>query len=67
MGSGKSVPRATKTVEGPVNMFGPNVSISISGGKKVLVGIYKTDVEDWYIEYYNGGIMWKGNSDNPVL
>ena len=35
--------------------------LSISGGRKVLVGIYRTDVEDWFMEWYNGGIIWKGN------
>ena len=29
-------------------------------GKKVLVGIYYTEVEDWYFEWFNGGLRWKG-------
>ena len=32
----------------------------ISEGKKVLVGIYYTEVEDWFFEWYNGGLRWEG-------
>ena len=26
-----------------------------------MVGIYRTDVEDWHMEWYGDGIVWKGN------
>lgn len=32
------------------------------GGKKVLVGVYRTDVEEPYLEWRNGGIKWKGRA-----
>ena len=35
-------------------------TFTIAGGKKVLVGIYKSDVENGFIKWYNGGIIWQG-------
>ena len=26
----------------------------------MLVGIYYTEVEDWFFEWYNGGLRWEG-------
>ena len=28
----------------------------------MLVGVYWTDVEDWYLEWLNGGLVWKGEN-----
>lgn len=33
-----------------------------SGGKKVMVGVYRTDVDEPFIEWLNGGIQWKGTA-----
>ena len=32
----------------------------------MLVGIYRTDVDNWYMEWYNGGIVWKGISESGI-
>ena len=33
----------------------------------MLVGVYWTDVEDWYLEWLNGGLVWKGENFFSLL
>ena len=38
-----------------------------SDGKKVMVGIYRTDVDEPFLEWHNGGIHWPGINTPPVI